>query len=117
MTGGSRPEETDYGSAWRFWRDGNGVSGHSFMSAFLFINAAKMTKNRWLRATFYAGSLLGPLSRVNDNAHYPSQAALGWWFAFVASSAIDTTASAHASLPVHPYFDGDAVGGMIQIRY
>jgi hypothetical protein len=50
-----------------------------------------MTENPWLKATFYAGSTLAPLSRVNDDAHYPTQAALGWWFAFLAATAIDTT--------------------------
>ncbi len=43
-TGGSRPGETDHDSRWRPFQDNNGVSGHSFMSALPFINAAKMTR-------------------------------------------------------------------------
>lgn len=91
LTGGSRPGETTGDSRWSPFQDNNGVSGHAFMSALPFINAAKMTERPLLKATYYAGSLLGPLSRVNDDDHYPSQVALGWWMAYVATVAIDRT--------------------------
>ncbi len=77
LTGGSRPTETDENSEWHPFRDKNGISGHAFMGSLPFITAAKMTDNRGYKVLFYAGSAIAPLSRVNDNAHYPSQVALG----------------------------------------
>lgn len=115
LTGGSRPNEKDRGSRWLPLQDNNGVSGHAFMSALPFINAAKMTDRPILKATYYAGSLLGPLSRVNDEAHYPSQVALGWWMAYVAATAIDRTERTNANLTFYPYIaDSGATGGMFE---
>lgn len=88
LTGGSRPYETNEGSQWHPFRDNNGVSGHAFMSSLPFITAAKMTDNPWEKSLWYLGSTLGPLSRVNDNAHYPSQIGIGWAMAFVAATAV-----------------------------
>ena len=88
LTGGSRPYETNEGSEWHPFRDNNGVSGHAFMSSLPFITAAKMTDNPWEKSLWYLGSTLGPLSRVNDNAHYPSQIGMGWAMAFVAATAV-----------------------------
>ncbi|MCY2973047.1 MAG: phosphatase PAP2 family protein [Planctomycetota bacterium] len=88
LTGGSRPYETNEGSEWHPFRDNNGVSGHAFMSSLPFITAAKMTDNPWEKSLWYLGSTLGPLSRLNDNAHYPSQIGMGWAMAFVAATAV-----------------------------
>lgn len=118
LTGGSRPDETDRQSRWLPFQDNNGVSGHAFMSSLPFITAAKMTDRPIYKATFYAGSLLGPLSRVNDEAHYPSQVALGWWIAYVAASAIDATETVNGNLTFYPYIaDAGATGGMLQWRF
>jgi len=88
------------------------------MSSLPFINAAKMTDRPILKATFYAGSLLGPLSRINDNDHYPSQVALGWWMAFVAASAIDRTEMSNGNMQFYPYLaDGGGLGGLLELRY
>ncbi|GAB4143996.1 MAG: hypothetical protein Tsb009_15490 [Planctomycetaceae bacterium] len=94
LTGGSRPHERSSHSHWSPFRDNNGVSGHSFMSSIPFITAAKMTERPWLKGLYYAASTLGPLSRINDDAHYPSQAILGWWMAYLAASVVDQTDSA-----------------------
>jgi hypothetical protein len=91
VTGGSRPFETTENAEWHPFRDNNGVSGHAFMSSLPFITAAKMTKNPWGKSAWYAASTLGPLSRVNDNAHYPSQIALGWILAYAAATSVDRT--------------------------
>ncbi len=48
-----------------------------------------MTESRAAKVFLYAGSALGPLSRMNDNAHYPSQVALGWIMAYAAATAVD----------------------------
>lgn len=118
LTGGSRPGEKDRGSRWLPFQDNNGVSGHAFMSSLPFINAAKMTDRPLLKTAFYAGSLLGPLSRVNDDAHYPSQVALGWWMAYVAATAIDRTELAGGNMQFYPYMAASGgVGGLFEFRY
>lgn len=118
MTGGSRPgEHGEDSSHWHFWADNNGVSGHAFMSSLPFLNAAKMADNAFLRTTCYAGSLLGPLSRVNDNDHYPSQIALGWWMAYVATTAIDQTENAHRHWMVSPYVSANGYGAILEYAY
>ena len=118
LTGGSRPGEKDRGSRWLPFQDNNGVSGHAFMASLPFINAAKMTDRPWLKAAFYAGSLLGPLSRVNDDDHYGSQIALGWWMSYVAATAIDRTEMANGNVQFSPYLaENGAVGGSVSFQY
>lgn len=90
-TGASRPGETSAESDWVPFRDNNGVSGHAFAGALPFITAAKMTDNPWAKAGWYTASTLTAWSRVNDDAHYTSQAILGWGLSYLACSAIDRT--------------------------
>jgi hypothetical protein len=90
-TGGSRPGERHYNSAWRPFHDVNSVSGHSFMGAIPFLTAAQMTDRPFLKASLYAGSTMTGWSRVNDDAHYLSQIFLGWWMAYAAAIAVDQT--------------------------
>jgi membrane-associated phospholipid phosphatase len=82
LLGASRPEEGK-GSYWHPFKDNNGVSGHSFMGAVTFLTTAKMTDKRLLKYSFYLGSTLTGLSRINDNKHYFSQSFLGWWIAYL----------------------------------
>ena len=93
LTGGSRPSELEKSSHWHSLQDNNGVSGHAFMSALPFITAAKMTENPIAKLIFYSGSTIGPLSRMNDNAHYPSQIGIGWCIAYLSATAIDQSDS------------------------
>lgn len=93
LTGGSRPSELEKSSYWHPLQDNNGVSGHAFMSALPFITAAKMTDNPFAKIAFYSGSTIGPLSRMNDNAHYPSQIGIGWCIAYLSATAIDQSDS------------------------
>ena len=117
LTGGSRPTETAESSRWHPLRDNNGISGHAFMGSLPFITAAKMTENRGYKILFYAGSAVAPLSRVNDNAHYPSQIALGWWMAYLAASAIDATNNPNARWRFYPYSTDDASGMLAEFRF
>jgi E1-E2 ATPase len=117
LTGGSRPTETDENSEWQPFQDNNGISGHAFMGSLPFITAAKMTDSQGYKFLFYAGSTIAPLSRVNDNAHYPSQVALGWWMAYLAASAIDATDNPNARWQFYPYSTGDGSGMMAELRY
>ena len=91
ITGGSRPHETAEGSEWNSFRDNNGVSGHAFMSSLPFITGAKLSENPWQKTLWYTASAIGPLSRVNDNAHYPSQIGLGWAMAYISATAVHQT--------------------------
>ena len=117
FTGGARPTETNESSEWHPFRDNNGISGHAFMGSLPFITAAKMTDDRGLKVLFYAGSTLTPLSRVNDNAHYPSQVVLGWWMAYLAASAVDATDNPNARWKFYPYLIGDGPGILAELRY
>jgi hypothetical protein len=109
-TGASRPTETDHNSAWRPFEDSNGVSGHSFVGAFPLITAAKMTDDPIAKTAFYGASTLAAWSRVNDDAHYTSQAILGWWMAYLACSAVDQTECQLRDVHFMPVPVGDGVG-------
>ncbi|MEW6161789.1 MAG: phosphatase PAP2 family protein [Nitrospirota bacterium] len=89
--GASRPSEDD--SKWRPLKDADGLSGHVFIGAVPFITAAKMNDNPYIKGILYGLSVLPGLSRINDNKHYFSQAALGWYLAFLSCSAIEKTES------------------------
>jgi len=89
VLGASRPDETALGSQWKPFDDSNAVSGHAFVGAVPFIAAARMTDRPVLKTGFYLASTFTAWSRINDNAHYFSQAALGWWMAWLACRAVD----------------------------
>jgi hypothetical protein len=91
VTGASRPGETTAESRWKPFADNNGVSGHAFIGALPFINAAKMTDEVPLKIGFYACSAFAGWSRINDDAHYTSQVFLGWWMAYWAATTVDLT--------------------------
>jgi hypothetical protein len=113
-TGASRPSEGD--SRWHPFEDDNGVSGHSFVGAVPFLSAARMTQDRLPKSLFYVGSMLCGLSRVNDDAHYLSQSALGWWVAYLATGSVEETESRRPSvhlLPAAPFVKGKAAVTLI----
>jgi len=88
-TGGSRPGETNHSSHWRPFQDDNGASGHAFVGAVPFLTLAHMSDSRPLRYLWYGVSALSAWSRINDNAHFPSQALLGWYAAYEATGAVN----------------------------
>jgi membrane-associated phospholipid phosphatase len=61
-----------------------------------------MTEHRLLRSFLYAGSTLCGLSRINDDAHYPSQSAAGWWLAYLACRSVSETEARRAGLQLMP---------------
>ena len=89
VTGASRPTERD--SKWRPFNDANGLSGHAFIGAIPFITAAKMNANPYMKGLLYGLSVLPGLSRINDNEHYFSQTALGWYLALLSCNAVEKT--------------------------
>ena len=113
--GASRPDEG--GSGWSPFSDNNGVSGHSFNGAVPFITAAKMTDNPYYKYGLYFASTLGGISRINDNAHYFSQAALGWWMAYLAVASMDKTETKSPKVVVAPAAIRNGVGVMVAFRF
>ena len=91
-TGASRPLEGS--SKWRPFSDNNGLSGHAFIGAVPFITAAKMNDNLYLKSLFYGLSVLPGITRINGDNHYFSQAALGWYLAYLSYNAVSKTEKA-----------------------
>ncbi len=91
VTGASRPGEVAYESRWSPFQDTNGVSGHAFIGAVPFITAAQMCDSPWVKGGLYLCSTFTAWSRVNDDAHYLSQACLGWWMAYLACRSVSCT--------------------------
>lgn len=105
-TGASRPEEGT--SGWKPFRGNNGLSGHAFIGAVPLITAAKMQDSIAMKSLFYSLSILPGLSRMNDEKHYLSQAALGWWLAYLSTGVIENKGKA-ASVRVSPFREGIGV--------
>jgi len=86
-TGADRPTEGD--SHWKPFQNTHGVSGHAFVGGIPFITAAKMSDNPYQKAIFYGLSTFTGLSRINDDRHYFSQVALGWYIAYLSCAAVE----------------------------
>jgi hypothetical protein len=118
LTGGSRPRD-HYGDAhWRPFNDDNGVSGHSYVGAVPFLVLAKMehlTPMQQNIALFASG--LSAWSRVNDDAHFFSQALLGWYMAWEAVDAVTSNGVTENWMKVSPYTFGDGVGISIALSW
>jgi len=84
--GSDRP--TDGDSGWKPFHDNHGVSGHAFIGGIPFITAAKMAENPYLKGAYYGLSVFPGLSRINDDYHYFSQAALGWYIAYLSCDVV-----------------------------
>lgn len=118
LTGGSRPEEKNHNSQWRPFQDDNGVSGHSFMGAVPFLTIARMyDDNPYIKYLAYAGSFFTAWSRVNDNAHYTSQAALGWYMAYESVDSVFDSDSTQKSYSIAPMFKEGGYGLQVSMRY
>ena len=96
ILGGDRPR--DGGSYWHPFQQDHGISGHAFMGAVPFITAAQMTDKPCIKGLFYTASIFCGWSRVNDDAHYLSQAVLGWYLAYLSVRAVSET-EGHRPLP------------------
>lgn len=116
VTGGSRPGETDHGSSWRPFQDNNGISGHAFMGAIPLLTAARMTDSKPLKYSLIAASTIPGLSRITDDAHYPSQVLLGWSLAFLATAAVDSVENPKRRFQVSPLATPEIVGIQISFR-
>ena len=111
LLGADRPRNG--GSDWRPLRHAHGVSGHAFMGAIPFITAAQMTDKLIVKGLFYTLSTFCAWSRVNDDAHYLSQVALGWYLAYLSVRAVSETESRRPlpkGLTIFPVVEVGAVG-------
>lgn len=118
LTGGSRPRDHYHDAHWRPFNDDNGVSGHAFMGAVPFLVLSKMkhlTPTQQNLAFFASG--LSAWSRVNDDAHFFSQALLGWYMAWEAVDAVTTNGVNKNWMQVSPYTFGDGVGVSIAVNW
>ncbi|MBI4586536.1 MAG: hypothetical protein HY717_21205 [Planctomycetes bacterium] len=98
--GASRPNEDD--SRWHPFQDNNAVSGHSFVGAIPFLTAASMTDAWHWRCLLVTASLAPGWARFNNDDHYFSQAALGWWLAALSVFAVDHSERSGIPLSLEP---------------
>ncbi len=115
--GAGRPEEGS--SRWRPFHDTNAVAGHTFVGGLPFLAAASLTENKLLKGAFFAGSFWSAWSRVHYDAHYFSQAFLGWSIAYLSMRSVVQTDFDRQALiefvPVESPDGGTGVG--VLIRY
>ena len=118
VTGGSRPGETNHDSEWRPFNDNNGVSGHAFIGAVPFLTLAKMDKDiKFLKYIAYTASAAAAWARVNNNGHYLSQAALGWYMAFESVDAVFDADRQREKISMSPMIGRDSCGIAVNIRW
>ncbi|MDU0112919.1 phosphatase PAP2 family protein [Psychrosphaera aquimarina] len=118
LTGGSRPRDHYQDAHWRPFNDDNGVSGHAFMGAVPFLVLSKMDHLSPMQqnlALFASG--LSAWSRVNDDAHYFSQALLGWFMAWEAVDAVNSNGLNGNWMQVSPYTFGDGIGVSVAVNW
>lgn len=114
LTGASRPGEKSNASHWQPLNDDNGVSGHAFMGAVPFLILAHMnSETPFVKYLFYAASGLTAWSRINDDKHFLSQAALGWYLAWESARNIDDRDD-DKRLMFFPMLDNDGYGFSIR---
>jgi hypothetical protein len=113
LLNGARPAD-EFTSRWRPFEgpySEGAVSGHAFIGAVPFLNAAKMTDDFGLKLGLYTASALPAWSRINDRRHYLSQAILGWWLAWLATDAVHRTEPGRQNwiITAQPLADGFGV--------
>jgi hypothetical protein len=117
LTGASRPRDGN-GSEWNSFNDDNGVSGHAFVGAVPFLTLARMEHlTDTQRNIAYAASALTAWSRVNDDAHYLSQALLGWYVAWESVDAVNSVKETGKWYSISPYAFGDGFGLSLNITW
>jgi len=113
--GAHRPKEED--SHWHPFEDDHGVSGHSFMGAAPFLSAALLTDNPYLKTAFYLGSTACGLSRINDDKHYVSQAAFGWWLAYLSAKSVADAERQPQKVIMAPTISQEYIGVVVNIPF
>ncbi len=122
VTGAARPSENlPEGSSWRpiNIQDGHGVSGHSFVGTVPFLTIAYMNPdNGWVKYPAYLASMAAGWSRINDDAHFPSQVVLGWYMAYEAVDTVfENNAKRKPGITVAPMAGLDGFGLMARSEW
>jgi hypothetical protein len=99
-------------SHWHPFKSSHGASGDAFIAGIVLMSAAKEVENPLAKGVLYAASILPAVGRINDDAHYFSQAFLGVWLAAVTVAAVDRTDRSTTTFIV-PYVESGAVGGRV----
>jgi hypothetical protein len=115
VLGSSRPDRHD--SRWHPFADVHGVSGHTFLGAVPFLTAAAMTDDELLKGSLFLGSFLTGWARLNNDRHYLSQVALGWWMACLAVTNVDETQWQRRAWSLAPTWVADGPGVAVQFQY
>jgi membrane-associated phospholipid phosphatase len=112
--GATRPGDRPEGSSWGTpFSASNGVSGHAFVGAVPFLTIAYMNPdNKFVKYTAYVASAATTWSRINDDAHFPSQALLGWYMGWEAVDAVFENNQKKKSVTVAPMAGLDGFGLM-----
>ncbi len=96
VLGADRPSAEHPTPHWRPFATDHAASGHAFIGAVPWLNAARAANlHRWQPA-LKLGSTLSGWSRLHDRKHYLSQVWLGWFLAWQATNA----AGYHGEEPV-----------------
>jgi hypothetical protein len=117
VTGGTRPNAEFPRSRWEPFANSHGVSGDAFMSSCLFISAADMSEPVVLKGFFYACSVMTPWERVNNNRHFLTQAALGWWMGYLACRAVNQTDLTERHVRLMPVITPEMAGVGLLIEH
>ncbi|GHT13075.1 hypothetical protein FACS1894170_08630 [Planctomycetales bacterium] len=106
--------ETPLGdSYWHPFQNSHGISGHAFIGAVPFMTAAQMTDRPVVKGLFYTMSTFCAWSRIKDDAHYLSQALLGWYLAYLSVRSVSETEGLKPlprGLTLFPVMDDNSVG-------
>jgi hypothetical protein len=115
VLGSARPDRHD--SRWHPFEDIHGVSGHTFMGALPFLTAAAMTDSGLLKVPLILGSFATGWARLNNDRHYLSQVALGWWMACLSVTSVDETQWQRRTWSIGPTWVEDGPGVAVQLQY
>lgn len=113
--GAGRPNEGS--SHWRPFHDNNAVAGHGFIGAVPFLAAATVVESRPLKVLFFAGSFATPWARIHQDAHFLSQAVLGWSIAYLAVQSVYDTDLERRRLSFVPIDLPDGAGIGVRFRF
>jgi hypothetical protein len=75
-----------------------------------------MTENPWAKGGLYFLSVLPAWARLDEDCHYLSQAALGWWMAYLACRAVNQTEHEDRQFCLIPMCTPEMTGACIVCR-
>lgn len=107
--GAGRPEDAINGSRWVPFYAANSASGHAFIGGINFLNAAMMTDNVPLKSALYVASVVPGWTRMIRDKHYFSQVMLGWWVAYLSTTAVDWTEQQRTDWQITPVLSDEGV--------